>query len=167
MEARWLFDLEPEDIEVVIHPQSIVHSMVEFVDGSMLAQCGVPDMRIPILFCLGYPERLPFAFQPFDLARWSNLGFEAFEASRYPAVPLAYEALRRGGDTGCVLNAADEVATAAFLNRDIGFLDIVETVAQVIEEHKTKPIPSLDAVLDADRTTRARAAEIVRARSCR
>ena len=167
VEARWLFDLQPADIEVVIHPQSIVHSMVEFIDGSMLAQCGVPDMRIPILFCLGYPERLPFAFQPFDLARWSNLGFEEFEATRYPAVPLAYEALRRGGDTGCVLNAADEVATAAFLNRDIGFLDIVETVAQVLEEHATKPIASLDAVLDADRATRARTAEIVQARKCR
>lgn len=161
LEARWLFDVAPDQIEVVIHPQSIVHSMVEFVDGSMLAQCGVPDMRVPILFCLGYPERLPFAFEPFDPVRWSSLAFEPFEAARYPAVALAYEAMRRGGDTGAVLNAADEVATAAFLDGDIAFQDITETVTRVLSERATGPIPSLDAVIEADLDGRRRASAIV------
>jgi 1-deoxy-D-xylulose-5-phosphate reductoisomerase len=158
LEARWLFDAAPEQIEVVIHPQSIVHSMVEFVDGSMLAQCGVPDMRVPILFCLGYPERLPFNFQPFDPVRWSRLAFEPFEAARYPALELAYEALRRGGDTGAVLNAADEVATAAFLDGRLGFSDITRTVEEVLKARPARPITCLADVTQADHDGRRMAA---------
>jgi len=161
IEARWLFDVAPEQIEVVIHPQSIVHSMVEFVDGSMLAQCGVPDMRVPILFCLGYPERLPFEFEPFDPTKWRNLEFHPFEPERYPAVTLAYEALRRGGDTGCVLNAVDEVATAAFLAGEIAFPEITRIAERVLAERPTGPIASLDQVLAADRDGRDRAATLV------
>ena len=163
LEARWLFDVTPEQIEVVIHPQSIVHSMVEFVDGSMLAQCGVPDMRVPILFCLSYPERLPFEFEPLDPLKWRSLEFTPFEPDRYPAVALAYEALRRGGDTGCVLNAADEVATAAFLDGDIAFPEITRIAQRVLAERPTGPIEDLDQVLAADRDGRERAAALVAA----
>lgn len=150
LEAHWLFDLPPEQIQVVVHPQSIVHSMVEFVDGSILAQCGVPDMRVPILFCLGWPERLPFDFSPFDPVRWQKLEFQAFDPERYPAVPLAYETLRLGGDSGAVLNAADEVATAAFLNGDMPFPAISEIVGRAVRERAPRRIHSLQDVLDAD-----------------
>jgi 1-deoxy-D-xylulose-5-phosphate reductoisomerase len=160
LEAHWLFGVPADRIEVVLHPQSIVHSMVEFVDGSMLAQCGVPDMRVPILFCLGYPDRLPFGFQPFDPHKWRSLEFVPFEPARYPAVALAYDAIRRGGDTGCVLNAVDEVATAAFLAGEIPFPEITRTAEQVLRERPTGPIRSIDEVLAADRDGRARAAAL-------
>ena len=167
IEAHWLFGVAPEQIEVVLHPQSIVHSMVEFVDGSMLAQCGVPDMRVPILFCLGYPDRLPFAFEPCDPLKWRSLEFEPFDAERYPALGLAYDALRRGGDTGAVLNAADEVATAAFLAGELSFLDITKTVSQVLRDRATRPIHSLQDVVDADRDGRQRAAALIASSSPR
>jgi 1-deoxy-D-xylulose-5-phosphate reductoisomerase len=154
IEAHWLFDLPPERIEVVLHPQSIVHSMVEFRCGSILAQCGVPDMRVPILFCLGYPERLPFGFQPFDPVRWQKLEFAPFEPARYPAVGLAYEALRLGGDAGARLNAADEVATEAFLAGRIPFLAIADLAAAALAARPARPIHSLDDVLAADAEAR-------------
>ncbi|MCK5943296.1 MAG: 1-deoxy-D-xylulose-5-phosphate reductoisomerase [Planctomycetes bacterium] len=160
LEAHWLFDVPAEQIEVVLHPQSIVHSMVEFVDGSMLAQCGVPDMRVPILFCLGYPERLPFGFEPFDPIKWRSLEFVPFEPERYPAVALAYEAMRLGGDTGSALNAADEVATAAFLAGEISFPEISRTSERVLRERTPRPIRSLADVLAADQDGRARAATL-------
>jgi len=115
VEARWLFDLRPDQIRVVLHPQSIVHSMVEFRDGSMLAQCGLPDMRVPILYCLSWPDRLTFDFEPFDAARWAQLQFSTIDTERYPAVGLAGEVLQLGGDSGAVLNAADEELTRLFL----------------------------------------------------
>jgi len=150
LEAHWLFGADPERIRVVIHPQSIVHSMVEFVDGSMLAQCGVPDMRVPILFCLGYPDRLPFGFEPFDPVKWQRLEFQEFEPARFPAVQLAYDAMRLGGDAGCVLNASDEVATAAFLDGRIPFPAITETSQRLLRERPVRPIRSLADVLAAD-----------------
>lgn len=157
IEAHWLFDVAPAAIEVVLHPQSIVHSMVEFADGSMLAQCGVPDMRVPILFCLGYPERLPFGFQPFDPQRWATLAFEPFQPRRYPAVGLAYEALRLGGDAGARLNAADEVATEAFLAGRIAFPAITATVEQVLAARPPRPLGALADVITADAEARAEA----------
>ncbi|MFT4513412.1 MAG: 1-deoxy-D-xylulose-5-phosphate reductoisomerase [Planctomycetota bacterium] len=160
LEAHWLFNIPPEQITVVLHPQSIVHSMVEFVDGSMLAQCGVPDMRVPILFCLGYPDRLPFDFQPFDPLKWRSLEFVPFEPQRYPAVELAYEAMRLGGDAGAALNAADEVATAAFLAGEISFPEITKTSQRVMRERPVAPIRSLADAIAADRDGRARATAI-------
>jgi len=160
LEAHWLFGLPPEAIEVVVHPQSIVHSMVEFVDGSLLAQCGVPDMRVPILYCLGHPERLPFGFQPFDPVRWRRLEFEPLDPERYPAVPLAYDVLRLGGDAGAVLNAADEVATTAFLAGEIPFPAITSIAARAVRERTVRPIRSLQDVLDADAEGRRRAASL-------
>jgi 1-deoxy-D-xylulose-5-phosphate reductoisomerase len=149
----------------VLHPQSIVHSMVEFRCGSILAQCGVPDMRVPILFCLGYPDRLPFAFQPFDPRRWAQLEFAPFDPARYPAVGLAYQALRDGGDTGARLNAADEVATAAFLAGQLPFRAITSTVAAVLAERRARPIHSLADVVAADAEARASARALAAAAS--
>lgn len=157
LEAHWLFGIPPEQIQVVIHPQSIVHSMVEFCDGSMLAQCGVPDMRVPILFCLGYPDRLPFGFEPFDPIKWRALEFVPFEPERYPAVQLAYDAMRLGGDSGAALNAADEIATAAFLDGRISFPEITRMSQRVMAERPVQPIRSLEDAIAADKDGRARA----------
>jgi 1-deoxy-D-xylulose-5-phosphate reductoisomerase len=163
LEAHWLFGVPEAAIRVVVHPQSIVHSMVEFVDGSMLAQCGVPDMRVPILFCLGWPERLPFAFAPFDPARWRTLAFEELDPARFPAVGLGFDALRAGGDAGARLNAADEVATAAFLGGAIPFPAITATVRQVLAARPARPIRSLQDALDADVEARGLARTLVAA----
>jgi 1-deoxy-D-xylulose-5-phosphate reductoisomerase len=157
LEAHWLFGLDAGRIEVVLHPQSIVHSMVEFVDGSILAQMGNPDMRVPILYCLAWPERTPFDFQPFDLGRWRRLEFEAPDPARYPALALAGRALAAGGDAGAVLNAADEVLTERFLAGEVPFPAIAELVGQVLAEHRPAPIRGLDDVFAADRAARARA----------
>lgn len=158
VEAHWLFGLPSNAIEVVVHPQSIVHSMVEFVDGSMLAQCGVPDMRVPIRYCLGHPERLPAQCTPFDPGRWRNLEFLPVDHERYPSIPLAYDVLRLGGDSGAVLNAADEVATAAFLAGRLPFPAITAAVAQAVRDRVPRQIRSLQDALDADAEGR-RAAE--------
>jgi 1-deoxy-D-xylulose-5-phosphate reductoisomerase len=163
LEAHWLFGMAPEQIRVVVHPQSIVHSMVEFVDGSMLAQCGVPDMRVPILYCLGWPERLPFAFEPFDPLKWRTLAFEPLDPTRFPAVGLAYDALRAGGDAGARLNAADEVATAAFLAGRVPFPAIAAIAAGVLAARTPRPIGSLQDVLDADAEGRRLANDLVAA----
>lgn len=154
LEAHWLFGLASEQIEVLIHPQSIIHSMVEFVDGSMLAQLGIPDMRVPILYCLSYPDRTPFDFQPFDPARFANLTFEPVDAERFPSVPLAYDTLQRGGTSGAVLNAADEVMTDLFLSGQVAFPEITSTVAEVVHNTPSTQIENLDQVLAADRTAR-------------
>ncbi len=157
IEARWLFGLQPEQIQVVIHPQSIVHSMVEFVDGSILAQLGVPDMRVPILYCLGWPERLPFDFQPFDPVRFRRLEFLPVEPERYPAVPLAFRCLELGGDSGAVLNAADEVLTERFLGSAIPFPAITAGVDAIVHGRTTRPVRTLADVLAADAEARTAA----------
>jgi 1-deoxy-D-xylulose-5-phosphate reductoisomerase len=155
LEAHWLFDLAPEQIEVVLHPQSIVHSMVEFADGSMLAQCGVPDMRVPILYCLGWPERMAFAFEPFDPVRWQRLEFAPVDHERYPAIALGIDVLRQGGDSGAVLNAADEELTRRFLAGDVPFPAIVATAARVLRGRTARTIRGIDDVLAADAEGRA------------
>ncbi len=165
LEAHWLFGLPAEQIEVVLHPQSIVHSMVEFVDGSIMAQCGVPDMRVPILYCLSYPERLPFDFEPFDVARWQSLTFEPCDRERYPAVDLAYEVMAAGGDTGARLNAADEIATQAFLDGAIPFPAIVDICRTVLAERAPRPITSLSDVQNADAEGRQSAARLTQTAS--
>jgi len=135
IEARWLFDLPPERIEIVVHPQSIVHSLVEFVDGSVLAQLGLPDMRVPIAVALAHPERLPLDLPRLDLAKAERLDFEAPDRVRFPAVELPFAALRGGEAAPAVLNAANEVAVAAFLDGRIPFAEIVATNASVLESH--------------------------------
>ncbi len=156
LEAHHLFGLRGDQIEVLVHRQSIVHSMVEFIDGSILAQLGVPDMRFPILYCLGAPERLPFERSGFDLASFSQLSFEPSDPLRFPALRLARECLELGGDSGAVLNAADEVATQAFLEGRISFPGILKTVERILEQHKPSPIQSIEQVLETDRQTRER-----------
>jgi 1-deoxy-D-xylulose-5-phosphate reductoisomerase len=161
IEARWLFEVPPGRIGVVVHPQSIIHSMVEWVDGSVVAQISPNDMRFPILYALTYPERVPTPLPKLDLASLGKLELEPFDERRYPAVPLAYAALRAGGTAPAVLNAANEVAVAAFLEGRIPYRSLVPVVEKVLGGHQVSPATSLDAVLEADRTARIRAAELV------
>lgn len=133
MEAKWLFDIDLDRIEVVVHPQSIVHSMIEFIDGSVKAQLGLPDMRIPIRYALGYPERLYSDAQRMHVSDYRNLTFEEPDLQKFPMLGLAYKASRAGGNMPCVLNAANEIAVAAFLHDKIGYNDIAETVVKTMQ----------------------------------
>jgi 1-deoxy-D-xylulose-5-phosphate reductoisomerase len=161
IEAHWLFGLEPDRIDVVIHPQSIVHSMVEYVDGSVLAQLGIPDMAIPISYILAYPERLPLGHLPsLDLVAAARLEFVAPDTERFPCLALAYAALRTRGSAPAVLNAANEVLVEAFLNGAIGYLDIPGIAAQVLDRHPVLRDAPLEALLDADAWARRTAAEL-------
>ena len=158
IEAHWLFGLSPDRIHVVIHPQSIVHSMVEYIDGSVLAQLGIPDMAIPISYILGYPDRLLLDHLPaLDLPRAPRLEFSEPDLSQFPCLGLAYQALRAGGTVPAVLNAANEVAVAAFLGGAIHFLDIPRILTQVLEAHARSAADSLDSLLAADRWGRVQA----------
>ena len=161
IEARWLFDVPPERIGVVIHPQSIIHSLVEWVDGSVIAQISPNDMRFPILYALTYPERIPTPLPRLELATLGRLELEPLDERRYPAVPLAWAALRAGGTAPAVLNAANEVAVAAFLEGRIPYRSLVGVVEKVLGALDASPATSLDAVLQADRAARERATELV------
>ncbi len=157
LEARWLFGQPLDKVRVVIHPQSVVHSLVEFVDGTMLAQMGVPDMRLPIASALTYPERLGWDLPRLDLTQLAALTFEAPDLSRFPALNLAYCAGHAGGDAPAVLNAANEIAVDAFLNGRLDFNGIVSCVQSILERHETTPVASVADVLEADRWARGEA----------
>jgi 1-deoxy-D-xylulose-5-phosphate reductoisomerase len=161
IEARWLFDMEPAQVDVVIHPQSTIHSMVEFVDGSVLAQLGATDMRMPIQYALTYPERVASKELDLDWAKLKRLDFEKVSPRRYPCLGLAREALKKGGAWPCALNAADEVAVAAFLERQIPFLGISEVVEAVLTRTPRVRIEKMDDVLAADAEARRMAKEEV------
>ncbi len=165
IEARWLFDTPAQRIGVVIHPQSIVHSMVEYVDGSVIAQMSPNDMRFPILYALTWPERVPTPLARLDLTALGRLEFFPLDATRYPAVPLAYAALAAGGTAPAVLNAANEVAVAAFLEGRIPYPALVETVARVLSSHTVSAAPSVDEALLADAWAREEATAILAARA--
>ena len=154
IEARWLFDLEPERIEVLIHSQSIVHSLVEYVDGSMIAQLSNPDMRIPIAHALAHPERIESGAQPLDLASIKSLSFEKPDATRFPCLQLAYAALRAGGTAPAVLNAANEIAVAAFLARRLPFTGISKVIQNTLERVQTQAADELEVILGADAEAR-------------
>ena len=154
MEARWLFDLPPEKIEVVVHPQSIIHSAVEFADGAVIAQLGVPDMRVPIQYALTWPRRLPAERAKLDLAALSSLTFRAPDESRFPELRLVRDAEGAGGTRTAVLSAADEIAVSRFLDGDIRYTDIVKLVADTVERAPEIPCDSVEAVLEADRIAR-------------
>ena len=156
IEARWLFDVPPERIEVLVHPQSIVHAMVEFVDGSVVAQLSVPDMRLPLLYALSYPERWGSELPRLDLREVGSLHFEEPDPARSPGLLLARRALALGGTAPAVLNAADEEAVRLFLARKIRFGDIARLLAEVLEEHRPRGPLTLEAVHEADRWARAR-----------
>ncbi len=161
IEARWLFDIEPERVDVVIHPQSIVHSFVEYHDGALLAQLGMPDMRGPIAYALSYPERLPLKIPFLDLARTGTLTFERPDHRQFPCLGYAYDALRAGGTMPAVLNAANEEAVGAFLAGRIPFLAIHRTIQATMKVHDVKPIFELSDVLAADQWARARAKSLI------
>jgi len=161
IEARWLFDVGHDRIRVVVHPESVVHSLVEFCDGSFKAQLGVTDMRHPIQYALTYPRRLPSSLAPFDLVAAGPLQFAAPDTERFPCLALAYEALARGGAAPAVLNAANEVAVAAFLAGRAGFLDIPATIRGALDRHGEAAAATLDDILAADRLARKTAADLL------
>ena len=150
IEARWLFDLKVDQIDVVIHPQSIIHSMVEFCDGSVIAQMGMPDMKVPIQYALTYPERMPLSVQPLNLSNIGSLTFKKPDMEKFPALRLGYQAAREGGTMGATLNAANEVAVQAFLDGLIKFTEITTSVEKVINNHHYIKNPCLEDVLAAD-----------------
>ena len=155
IEAKWLFDLQPEQINVVVHPDSIIHSMVEFVDGAVIAQLGCPDMREPIGFALSFPQRLTVGNKKLDFAALGSLSFEAPDTSRFPCLALAFEALRRGGNAPCALNAANEVAVAAYLKDLISFYDIAKIGEKALSGLNFVASPSLDDIFATNREVAA------------
>jgi 1-deoxy-D-xylulose-5-phosphate reductoisomerase len=161
IEARWLFGLPPEQVRVVVHPESIIHSMVAFRDGSVLAQMGLPDMRAPIAYAMTYPERIPVDVAPPDFVKLGALTFEAPDTERFPCLGLAYRALAAGGTQPTVLNAANEVAVAAFLKGAIGFNDIPRVVAATVDAHAPEPLRSLEQVREEDARARRTAAALL------
>ena len=162
IEAHWLFNCPPEKLETVIHPQSVVHSMVRYADGSVLAQMGTPDMRTPIAYCLGLPERIASGVPPLDFAALSALTFETPDYRRFPCLELAYQAMQAGGGVPCVLNAANEIAVAAFLAGRIRFTDIAHTVRHCLEQDFSGSHHSLEGLLDLDAAARRAAEAFVR-----
>jgi 1-deoxy-D-xylulose-5-phosphate reductoisomerase len=161
IEACWLFDTRAEQIEIVIHRQSIIHSMVEYSDGSILAQMGNPDMRTPIAFGLGWPDRIDSAVAPLDLAAIGRLDFEAIDLVRYPAVRLAAESIAEGGTMTTALNAANEEAVTAFLQGKLGFMSIANVVDRVLQGYQKVPADSVDIILSEDQRVRALAKHVI------
>lgn len=150
MEAGWLFDVTPDQIKVVVHPQSIIHSMVEYVDGAVIAQLGVPDMKLPIQYALFYPDRLPMAEEKLDFYKLSQLTFEEPDMETFQGLGLAYEAFRTGGSMPTVYNAANEKAVSLFLQEKISFLTIYDMIARTMEAHQVIQNPDVDQILEAE-----------------
>jgi 1-deoxy-D-xylulose-5-phosphate reductoisomerase len=161
IEARWLFDMPQEDIEVLVHPQSIIHSMVEYKDGSIIAQLGSPDMRLPIQFALTYPDRKPNNFSKLDIIKNGSLTFEVPDLEAFPCLELAFEALRAGGTMPAVLNAANEEAVGLFMEEKIRFLDIPRIIENVMGRHSIKSDPGIDDIIDVDLWARKIVREVV------
>lgn len=161
IEAYWLFGIAAEKINVLVHPQSIVHSMVEFSDGSIKAQLGAPDMRLPIQYALSFPKRFETSFSPLSFAKYSTLTFAAPDTETFPALLLAYEALKRKGNVACVMNAANEVAVDAFLHGKINFLSISDVIDRAMQTISFVKDPSLDDYLQTDLETRSRVIEYI------
>jgi len=154
IEARWLFDIPSEKISVVVHPQSVVHSMVEFVDGSVVAQMSPPDMRLPIQYAIEHPDRRPGPARRFDWSCGFSLDFEPPDTEKFPAIRLGHEAARRGGTAGAVLNAANEAAVQGFLDGELAFTEIAEVSGRLLEEHPFEAEPSLEDICRIDAWTR-------------
>ncbi|MBR4133705.1 MAG: 1-deoxy-D-xylulose-5-phosphate reductoisomerase [Bacteroidales bacterium] len=161
IEAKWLFDVEPDRIHVVVHPESIIHSMVEFEDGAVIAQLGHPDMREPIQFAIGFPERLPLNNRKLDFAELGSLSFAEPDMDRFPCLALAFEAIRRGGNIPCVLNAANEAAVAAYLKDRIGFYDIARIAEECMAGADFVANPSLDDIFASNDWALRRANELI------
>ena len=161
IEARWLFNLDPSQIEVVVHPQSIIHSMVAFRDGSVKAQMSIPDMRLPIQYAFSYPARLESDFQRMDFTEIANLSFEKPDRTTFRNLDLAYGALEKGGNMPCVLNAANEVAVHTFLHEQCNFIEMSDLIEQCLQKISFLPHPSLDDLFETDRETRKYAQQII------
>jgi 1-deoxy-D-xylulose-5-phosphate reductoisomerase len=161
IEAHWLFGFSAEEIGIVVHPESIVHSMIELIDGSVIAQMGVTDMRHAIQYALTYPERCPSELPPLDLAKLLSLHFESPDVERFPCISLAYRALNAGGTLPAAMNAANEVAVQAFIDERIGLTDISHVIEEVMKRHEIKEATDLEAILNADRSARALAATFI------
>ncbi|MCW5911469.1 MAG: 1-deoxy-D-xylulose-5-phosphate reductoisomerase [Cyclobacteriaceae bacterium] len=161
IEAKWLFGLKPEQVEVVVHPQSIIHSLVQFEDGSVKAQLGLPDMRLPIQFAMAYPNRVKSDFPRFDFARYPALTFEKPDTETFRNLALAFEAMGRGGNMPCVLNAANEIAVQEFLQDRIGFLQMSDVVEQCLSKINYIASPALEDYVNTDKETRIRAKELI------
>jgi 1-deoxy-D-xylulose-5-phosphate reductoisomerase len=161
IEAGWLFGFGADRVSVAVHPQSIVHSMVEMIDGSIIAQLGVTDMRLMIQYALTYPDRLPSDLPPLSLEKLSKLEFFEPDLKRFPCLSLAYDAMREGGTMPAVMSAANEVAVAAFLDRRIKFMEIPRVISATMNQHVTQPCSSIEAVLEGDRWARSRAATVM------
>jgi 1-deoxy-D-xylulose-5-phosphate reductoisomerase len=162
IEAHWLFGVPPEKIKVIIHPQSIVHSLVEFVDGSVMAQMSPPDMKLPIAYALFYPERRSLSDHSFNLTEIGELSFSEPDFRRFPCLNLAYEALNRGGTAPAVLNAANEVAVFGFLEKKIKFTRIPEVIEETLSKHQVKSSPQVEDILEADAWARKKAKALLR-----
>ncbi len=154
IEAKWLFGLKEEQIDVIVHPQSIIHSIVQFEDGSMKAQMGLPDMKLPIQYALGYPERLPSNFPRFDFARYASLTFEKPDMEAFPNLALAYKAMQRGGNAPCILNAANEIAVEAFLKGSVSFGEMPELISEALDGIAFIALPDLEQYFETDQLTR-------------
>ncbi|MEQ8924586.1 MAG: 1-deoxy-D-xylulose-5-phosphate reductoisomerase [Fulvivirga sp.] len=161
IEAKWLFGLKADQVDVIVHPQSIIHSMVQFEDGSIKAQMGLPDMKLPIQYAMGYPERLKSDFPRFDFTNYPALTFEQPDIKTFRNLQLAFDALKAGGNVPCVLNAANEVAVAAFLKDEIGFLQMSEVVEQCMAEIDFIKKPTYEDYVSTDKQTRVKAIEII------
>jgi len=161
IEAHWLFGFSADEISIVVHPESVVHSMIELIDGSVIAQMGVTDMRHAIQYALTYPERHASELVPLDLAKLTSLHFEEPDLERFPCISLAYRALKTGGTLPAAMNAANEEAVHAFIDERIALTDIARVIEKVMSRHQTCPATDLEAVLDADRTARAAAVAII------
>lgn len=162
IEAKWLFGMRPDQIDVVVHPQSIVHSMVQYCDGSIKAQLGVPDMRLPILYALAYPKRIESKIERMDFSKFSTLTFEQPDTTRFRNLQLAYDAMRTGGNIPCVLNAANEVVVTAFLANQIGFTEMSDVIEQVINRSQFIATPTYEDYVDCDRETRIITQELIK-----
>ncbi|MES9927493.1 MAG: 1-deoxy-D-xylulose-5-phosphate reductoisomerase, partial [Candidatus Thiodiazotropha sp. 6PDIVS] len=164
IEAHWLFRADPDKIEVVLHPQSVIHSMVEYIDGSVLAQLGQPDMRTPIAHALAWPKRIESGVSSLDLFQVGRLDFEKPDSDRFPCLGLAYQAINSGGTACAVLNAANEIAVDAFLNERLGFTAIAEVVEETLQLQPIEKVTDLDSLLDADRKARITAEQVLQNR---
>jgi len=162
LEAKWLYDLSLEEIEIVVHPQSLIHSMVEFVDGSVMAQIGTHDMRTPIQYALTYPKRLPNSFPRLNFFENNNFTFEKPDFENFPCLKYAFEAGKKGGTLASAMNAANEIAVLAFLDKKIKYGEIPKIIKKVMDEHKNKISPSVEDALNADKKAREKAREFIK-----
>jgi 1-deoxy-D-xylulose-5-phosphate reductoisomerase len=162
IEAKWLFNLNPSQIDVIVHPQSIVHSIVQFEDGSMKAQMGLPDMKLPIQYAMGYPQRIKNNFKRFDFFNYPQLSFEKPDLETFANLKLAYKALEKGGNMPCVLNAANEIAVQAFLEDKIGFLNMSDLVSNTLEKISYIEYPSYQQYIECDNEARIIAGEFIK-----